>query len=60
MSLVVWKRGIHTNLDHMANHTLMCLARVPFEVATHAHVLGHAKPIGYTDLCNTAKSYARV
>ncbi|KHF98371.1 hypothetical protein F383_37731 [Gossypium arboreum] len=36
----------------------MCLAHVPFEVATHARVLGRAKPVGYTNLCNKAKSHA--
>ncbi|KHF97683.1 hypothetical protein F383_37068 [Gossypium arboreum] len=44
----------------MANHTPVCLARVPFEVATHTRVSGRAKTVGYTDLCNTAKSHARV
>ncbi|KHG20979.1 hypothetical protein F383_27877 [Gossypium arboreum] len=33
-------------------------------MATHARlldrVLGHANPVGYTDLCNTAKSHSRV
>ncbi|KHG26560.1 Major DNA-binding [Gossypium arboreum] len=48
----------------MANHTPLCLARVPFEVATHvrvpSRVLGRAKPVGYTDLCYTTKSHACV
>ncbi|KHG26849.1 hypothetical protein F383_09442 [Gossypium arboreum] len=34
----VWKQGIHTDLGHTANHTLVCLARVPFKMATHARV----------------------
>ncbi|KHG06498.1 Giant hemoglobins B chain [Gossypium arboreum] len=42
----------------------MCLARVPFEMASHVRVLGHvlgcAKPVGNTDLCNMAKLHARV
>ncbi|KHF98919.1 hypothetical protein F383_38059 [Gossypium arboreum] len=29
-------------------------------MATHGHVLGSAKPVGYTDLCHTGKSHARV
>ncbi|KHG14076.1 Formate--tetrahydrofolate ligase 1 [Gossypium arboreum] len=53
----MWKKGIHTDLSHTTNHTPVYLARVPFEVATHAcvpgRVLGHAKTVGYTDLCNT-------
>ncbi|KHG24078.1 hypothetical protein F383_01521 [Gossypium arboreum] len=36
----MWKQGIHTDLGHTANHTPVCLARVPFEVATHTRVLG--------------------
>ncbi|KHG02886.1 hypothetical protein F383_23922 [Gossypium arboreum] len=29
-------------------------------MASHAHVLGRAKSVGYTDLCHTAKSHAHV
>ncbi|KHG08962.1 Formate--tetrahydrofolate ligase 1 [Gossypium arboreum] len=53
-SLALWKHCIYTDLGHTTNQMPVCLARVPFEVATHARVLGHAKPVGYTNLCNTA------
>ncbi|KHG03051.1 Formate--tetrahydrofolate ligase [Gossypium arboreum] len=54
VSQVIWKQDIHTNLGHTANHTPVCLARVPFEVATHARVLGHVPIREYTDLYHTA------
>ncbi|KHG06232.1 hypothetical protein F383_31829 [Gossypium arboreum] len=41
-------------MGHMANDTPVCLARVPFEVATHARVLGCVPIREYTDLYHTA------
>ncbi|KHG20746.1 hypothetical protein F383_28382 [Gossypium arboreum] len=38
----------------MANNTPVCLARVPFEVATHTRVRGRVQNRGYTDLYHTA------
>ena len=29
---------VEIDLDHTTNHTPVCLARVPFEMATHARV----------------------
>ena len=64
VSQAVWKQGIHTDFAHTASHTTVCPARVPFEVAIHARVpdrvLGRVKPVGYTNLCNMAKSHACV
>ncbi|KHG08223.1 hypothetical protein F383_34862 [Gossypium arboreum] len=54
MSQTMWKQGIHTDLGHTADHTTVCLARVPFEVATHARVLGRVPFRGYIDLYHMA------
>ncbi|KHG09781.1 putative transporter YybO [Gossypium arboreum] len=41
-------------MGHTANHTPVCLASVPFKVATHACVLGHVPIRNYIDLYHTA------
>ncbi|KHG05424.1 DNA-directed RNA polymerase subunit alpha [Gossypium arboreum] len=43
---------VETDLGHTANHTLVCLARVPFEMAKHAMCQGYVP--------HTATRHARV
>ncbi|KHG03096.1 Topoisomerase 1-associated factor 1 [Gossypium arboreum] len=54
VSQAVWKKGIHTDLGHTANHTLVCPVRVSYEMATHDRVLGLVPFRGYTDLYHIA------
>ncbi|KHG16740.1 hypothetical protein F383_20916 [Gossypium arboreum] len=49
----MWKQGIDIDLGHTANRTPVCLARVPFKVATHTCVLGRVPIREYTDLYHT-------
>ncbi|KHG02260.1 hypothetical protein F383_24774 [Gossypium arboreum] len=37
-----------------------CALKVAIDVRVPGRVLSRVKPVGYTDLCHTAKSHARV
>ncbi|KHG07453.1 hypothetical protein F383_11114 [Gossypium arboreum] len=37
-----------------------CAIKMAIHVCVPGRVLGCAKPVGYTNLCHTAKSHARV
>ncbi|KHG14527.1 hypothetical protein F383_20397 [Gossypium arboreum] len=55
-----WENKKVTDLDHMADHTSVCLAYVPFEMATHAHVLGHVPFRGIYCLMSHGQSHVCV